>query len=108
MPYELKRSMNGKYLFSLKGERHEVLFTSGLFPKKADALATIEAVRRHGGGEKGIELRRAATGSAFFVVKTERDQVVGRSELFESETEAWRAMQATRKHCPTVDVRDWS
>lgn len=107
MPYELKRS-DGKYLFNLKGERHEVLLVSGPFPKKTEALAAIEAVRKFGASESGFELRRAATGSPFYVLKTGGDKVLGRSELFESESAAWRAMQAARKHCLTVDVRDWS
>lgn len=107
MPYELKRS-DGKYLFNLKGEQHEVLLTSPAFPRKAEALAAIEAARKVGATEKGFELRRAATGSPFFVLKADRDQVICRSELFDSENAAWRAMQAARKHCPTVDVRDWS
>lgn len=107
MPYELKRSA-GKYLFNLKGEQHEVLLVSGAYPKKAEALAAIEAVRRLGADEKSFELRRAATGDAFFVLKARKDDVLVRSELFESEGAAWRAMQVARKHCPTVDVRDWS
>ncbi|HVJ81138.1 MAG TPA: YegP family protein [Planctomycetia bacterium] len=107
MPYELKRSA-GKYLFNLKGEQHEVLLMSAPFPKKAEALAAIETVRKIGASEAGFELRRAATGSPFYVLKTGRDEVLCRSELFENETAAWKAMQSARKHCPTVDVRDWS
>jgi uncharacterized protein YegP (UPF0339 family) len=108
MPYELKRSADGKYIVNLKGEQHEVLLTSSPFPRKAEALAAIEAVRKHGATERGFELKRAVTGSPFFVVKAERDVVLGRSELFASESAAWKAMQAARKHCGTVDVRDWS
>ena len=108
MPYELKRSA-GKYLFNLKGEQHEVLLTSGYFPKKTEALAAIETVRRLGADSKSFELRQAATGSRFFVLKAKSaDEVLVRSELFESEGAAWRAMQVACKHCPTVDVRDWS
>ncbi len=107
MPYELKRSA-GKFLFNLKGERHEVLLTSGFFPKKEEALAAIETVRRLGVDAKSYELRRAATGSAFFVLKARANEVLVKSELFESESAAFRAMHVMTKQCPTVDVRDWS
>ena len=108
MPYELKRSA-GKYLFNLKDEQHGVLLTSGYFPKKTEALAAIEAVRRIGADSRSFELQRAATGSRFFVLKAPQAQeILARSGLFESEGAAWRAMQAVCKHCPTVDVRDWS
>ncbi len=107
MPYELKRSA-GKYLFNLKGERHEVLLTSGFFPKKADALAAIEAVRKLGADTKSYELRRASTGSPFLVLKARANEVLVKSELFQSESEAFRAMQTMAKQCLTVDVRDWS
>jgi hypothetical protein len=108
MPYELKRSVDGKYVFNLKGEQHEVLLTSHPFPKKTEALAAIETMRRSGASESSFELKRAVTGNPFFVLKSERDEVLGRSEFFGSESAAWRAMQAARKQCPTVDVRDWS
>lgn len=108
MPYELKRANDGKFIVNLKGEQHEVLLTSGPFPKKAAALAAIDAACTHGADEKGFELKRAVTGNRFFVLKTGRDEVLGRSELFASEGAAWRAMQSARKHCATIDVRDWS
>lgn len=107
MPYELKRR-EGKFFFDLKSDEHETLLTSAPFPKRTEALAAIETARKLGGREKAFELKRAATGSPFFVLKSERDQVLCRSELFSSESAAWKAMQAARKHCPTVDVRDWS
>ncbi len=107
MPYELKRSA-GKYLFNLKGERHEVLLTSGFFPKREDALAAIEAVRKLGADEKAYEMRRGAEGCPFFVLKARPNEVLVKSELFESESAAFRAMQTLTKHCPTVDLRDWS
>ncbi len=108
MPYELKRSVDGKYIVNLKGEQHELLLISGPFPKKAAALAAIEAARVHGAREQGFELKRAVTGSPFFVLKAGRDEVLGRSEFFPSENAAWKAMQAARKHCATIEVRDWS
>jgi len=107
MPYELKRSA-GKYLFNLKGERHEVLLTSGFYPKKEEALAAIETVRKLGADVKSYELRRAATGSPFFVLKARANEVLVKSELFESESAAFRAMQTLTKQCATVDLRDWS
>ena len=107
MPYELKRSA-GKFLFNLKGEQHEVLLTSGYFPKKTEALAAIETVRKLGADSKSFELCRAATGSRFFVLKAGANEVLVRSELFESEGAAWKAIQTACKHCTTVDIRDWS
>jgi uncharacterized protein YegP (UPF0339 family) len=108
MPYELKRANDGKYIVNLKGDQHEVLLTSGPFPKKAAAMAAIEAARVHGASAQGFELKRAVTGSPFYVLKAGRDEVVGRSEFFASEGAAWRAMESARKHCVTIDVRDWS
>lgn len=108
MPYELKRATNGMFIVSLKGEQHEVLFTSGPFSKKSSALEVIEAARLHGANERGFELKRAVSGNPFFVLKATQDRVLGRSALFESEGAAWRAMQAARKHCGTIAVLDWS
>jgi uncharacterized protein len=107
MPYELKRS-SGKYLFNLKGEQHEVLLTSGLFPKREDALAAIDTVRKLGADLKSYEMRRGATGNPFFVLKARANEVLAKSELFESESAAFRAMQVMTKHCSSVDLRDWS
>lgn len=107
MPYELKRS-EGKFIFNLKGEQQETILTSSPFPKKAEALAAIEAAQKLGTNERAFELKRAITGTPFFVLKAEGDQVLCRSEFFGSEGAAWRAMQAARKLCPSIDVRDWS
>jgi uncharacterized protein YegP (UPF0339 family) len=107
MPYELKRSA-GKFLFNLKGEQHEVLLTSGFFPKREDALAAIETVRKLGADSKSYEMRRAATGSPFFVLKARANEVLVKSEVYESESAAFRAMQVMTKQCSTVDLRDWS
>jgi uncharacterized protein YegP (UPF0339 family) len=106
MSFELKRSA-GKFVFNLKGEAQETLLTSQPFPKKMDALAAIEAAKKRSSDQRAFELRRSVTGNPFFVLKSDRDEELGRSGLFGSEGAAWRAMEAARKATPKAEVRDW-
>jgi uncharacterized protein YegP (UPF0339 family) len=107
MPYELKRA-DGKFVFNLKAESLEVVLTSNAYKQHHEALAAIEAARTHGASESGFELKRSVTGGVFFVLKSPKEEVLGRSAWYADEHAAWRAMQTARRLCPAADVRDWS
>lgn len=48
MPYEIKKTANGKFMFNLKAANYEVILTSEVYEQKASALAGIESVRANG------------------------------------------------------------
>jgi uncharacterized protein len=86
--YEL-RVQKGKYIFSLKTNIGQVMFTSREFATKAEALQAIEACRSNAASETQFELKKLPTQALFFVLKSGDGQVLGTSELYG--TNDWRA-----------------
>lgn len=106
MPYELKKSSNGKFMFNLKAANHEVILTSELYEQKASALNGIESVRQHSPKDENFEMRKTTSNQPYFVLKASNGQVIGKSESYSSDSAAKNGVESVKKNGGSKDVND--
>lgn len=106
MSYEIKRSQNGLFMFNLKATNHEVILTSEGYEQKAEALAGIELVRKNGLDAANFELRTTAVTYPYFVLKAANQQVIGKSEMYSSESAAKDGIESVKKNCSSTEIKD--
>ena len=106
MPYEIKKTANGKYMFNLKAANHEVILTSEVYEQKASALAGIESVRANGTQDANFEMKKSSANQPYFVLKAANQQIIGKSEMYSSEMAAQNGIESVKKNCGSIEIKD--
>lgn len=106
MPYEIKKTSAGKFMFNLKAANHEVILTSEQYEKKDAAMNGIASVQTHGTADKNFEHKKSTAGQPYFVLKASNGQVIGKSEMYLAEAAAKSGMESVRKNAPSKDIKD--
>jgi hypothetical protein len=104
--FELKAAENGKFMFNLKAGNGQVILTSQMYVDKAGAENGIASVKQHAADEAFFERKTAADGSPYFVLKAANDQIIGKSEMYSSESARDNGIASVRNHAPEAAVND--
>lgn len=83
--FELKTAKDGQTYFNLKAGNGETILSSEMYKTKASALNGIESVRKNSPDPKRYLKKVASNGKFHFSLRAANHQVIGTSELYETE-----------------------
>ncbi|MFB3923694.1 MAG: YegP family protein [Terriglobia bacterium] len=104
--YEIKRAKNHEYYFNLKAANGETILTSETYKAKASAKNGIKSVMTNSPREDRYERRASPSGKFFFVLKAANREVIGRSEMYESEASRDNGIESVKTNGPAADLID--
>jgi uncharacterized protein YegP (UPF0339 family) len=104
--YELKAAPGHQFIFYLKAANGEVILASETYCSKADALQSIESVRRSCTLDDRFERKHSARSQPFFILRSLDDEILGRSETYASEGAREKGIRSVMKNGPIADTRD--
>ena len=84
--FELKKSKNDKFYFSLLAGQGQTILSSEMYEAKASAVNGIESVKKNAGDAARYDKAVAKNGSPYFNLKAANGQVIGSSEMYSSES----------------------
>ena len=84
--YELKRSRDQKYYWTLQADNNEVLLTSETYASKGNAENGVASAKRNSSSEGNYDRRNASNTQYYFVLRAGNNEVLGTSEMY---TTAW-------------------
>lgn len=99
---------NGEFQFSLKAGNGQPILTSEGYSTKAACENGIDSVRNNSQDDSRYEKRQSANGSPYFVLKAANGQVIGNSEMYESNAACENGMASVKKNAPDAAVSDES
>ena len=82
--FELKKSKNDKYFFSLLAGNGQKILASEMYESKASAVSGIESVKKNAPDDSRYERLVGKDGSPYFTLKAGNGQVIGASEMYSS------------------------
>ena len=100
--YELKSTSAGKWMFNLKAGNHQVILTSQSYDSKQSATDGIESVRKNGAVAASFEKKVAASGAPYFVLKSSNGQVIGTSEMYQSDAARDNGIASVIENSPST------
>jgi len=86
--FEIFKGLDGKYYFHLKANNGEIVLQSQSYTTKASATTGVASVKTNGAILGRFEVRAAADGQSYFVLKAANGAVIGRSEMYVSASNA--------------------
>jgi uncharacterized protein YegP (UPF0339 family) len=104
--FELSKSNDGQYRFSLKASNGQTVLTSELYTEKRGVLSGIESVRRNAPINERYERKTAKNGEPYFVLKAPNGQVIGLSETYSSTAAMEKGIESVKKSSQDSVVED--
>ncbi len=104
--FELFQSeATSKYHFRLKAGNGEIILQSQAYKDKSGALNGIESIKKNATTEDNFEIKEAANGKYYFLVKAGNGQIIGQSQQYKSESGMKNGVKSVIKNAPS-EVKD--
>jgi uncharacterized protein YegP (UPF0339 family) len=97
---------NGEYQFNLKAGNGQTILTSEGYKAKASCENGIESVRVNSQSDDRFERKTSSNGKPYFSLKASNGQVIGTSEMYESEAGRDNGIESVKANAPGADVDD--
>jgi uncharacterized protein len=104
--FVITQRKDGEYQFNLKAGNGQVILTSQGYAAKASCLNGVESVRTNSADDSRFDRQTAANGKFYFNLKASNGQVVGNSQMYESEASRDNGIESVKNNAPDAAVED--
>lgn len=104
--FEISKRKNGEFQFNLKAGNGQVILSSEGYADKAGCRNGIESVRKNSQEDGRYDRRTAANGKFYFNLKAANSQIIGTSEMYDSEAGRDNGIASVKTNAPDAEVVD--
>ncbi len=102
----LKKSKSGKFSFNLVAGNGQVVLTSEAYNTKASANNGIKSIRKNCLDDACFERKVAKNGKPYFTLKSTNGQVIGKSQMYSSNSSMEKGIRSVAANGPSEQVDD--
>ena len=102
--YVMKQTAGGSWRFNLKASNGQVILTSENYNSKSACQNGIESVKTNSPNDARYERKTSSGGQPFFNLKATNGQVIGTSEMYNSESARENGIESVKTNGPTSPV----
>ncbi|RYC67009.1 MULTISPECIES: YegP family protein [Spirosoma] len=95
---------NGEFQFNLKATNGQVILSSEGYSSASACENGIESVKKNAPDDDRYERKTSTNGKFYFTLKAGNGQVIGSSELYESESGRDNGIESVKKNAPDAEV----
>lgn len=104
--FELKKSANGQFHFSLKAGNNEIILKGEMYNSKKSARAGIASVQSNARNNDRYSKLTSANGKFYFSLKAANHKVIGTGELYSSEAGRDAGIKSVKANGITKVIED--
>jgi uncharacterized protein YegP (UPF0339 family) len=104
--FEITVRKDGEFQFNLKAGNGQVILTSEGYSSKSGCLNGVESVRKNAQDDSKFERKTAKNGKPYFNLKATNGQIIGNSEMYESEASRENGIESVKKNAPEAEISD--
>ena len=97
---------NGEFQFNLKAGNGQTILSSEGYSSKSSCENGIASVRKNAADDARFERKTSTNGKFYFNLKATNGQVIGSSEMYESESSRENGIASVMKNAPDATVED--
>jgi uncharacterized protein YegP (UPF0339 family) len=106
--FEIKRTVNGKFMFNLKAANDQIILTSQTYETKENAEHGIASVKQNAAFDERYQEKVGTDGAPYFVLHASNKLVIGRSEMYSSREAMHKGMASVKKNAQAAETVDLS
>ena len=104
--FDLKKSSNGKFFFTLKASNGQAILSSEMYETRASASKGIASVQKNAADAARFQRLEGKDGSPYFVLKAANHQIIGSSQLYATEASRATGIASVKSNGPTTAIKD--
>ena len=104
--FVITKRTNGEFQFNLKADNGQVILSSEGYSTKPNCQNGIESVRTNSRDDSKYDLKTSTNGKAYFNLKAANGQIIGTSEMYESEAARNNGIASVKANAPKAVVDD--
>ncbi len=104
--FALKTGNDGQFYFNLKADNGQVILSSEGYSSKAARENGIESVRKNSVDDGRYEKKSATNGKFYFNLKAANSQVIGKSQMYESEAGCDNGIRSVKTNAPDAEITE--
>lgn len=104
--FELKKSANNKFYFTLTAANGQVILAGEMHNDRAGALAAVDEARTRGAEDANYERLVAKDDSPYFLLKAADGRVLGQSQMYSSAAARDEGVKSCLTNAPGAAVDD--
>lgn len=104
--FELYKDKRGEFRFRLKAGNGEIILASEGYKTKSAATNGIESVSKNAADEARFEKKKSKNDKPYFVLKAANHQVIGNSEMYESDASCANGIKSVMNAAPNANIDD--
>lgn len=104
--FELKTAKSGQFHFNLLAGNGQIILQSEMYESKASALNGIESIKKNAGDDARYDRLTSSSGKPYFRLKAGNHQVIGQSQMYESEAGRDNGIESVKKNGPEAETVD--
>ncbi len=106
MKFEIFKDKAGKFRFRLKATNGEILLASEAYESKAGCKNGIESVKANAPEKGRFDRKDSTNGKFYFTLKAKNHQVIGISEIYDTEKARDNGIESVMKNAPGATVAE--
>lgn len=104
--FELKKSSNGQFHWSLHAENNQKILSSEMYTTKQAALNGINSVKTNASIDARYDRRVAKNGQPYFVLKAANGEIIGTSEQYSNNEGMEEGIRSVKSNAPTAPTQE--
>jgi hypothetical protein len=96
--YVISKAKNDEVYFNLKATNGQTILTSQMYSSESACFNGIESVRTNCSDDSKFERKQSVNNKPYFVMKAANGQVIGNSEMYESEAGMENGITSVKKN----------
>lgn len=104
--FELKMAKSGQYHFNLLASNGQIILQSEMYESKASALNGIASIQKNAADDARYDRLVSKSEKPYFVIKAANHQVIGQSQMYESEAGRDNGIESVKKNAPEGTIVD--
>lgn len=104
--FVITKRKNDEFQFNLKAGNGQNILSSEGYSAKAGCENGIESVRKNSQEDNKFERKTSTNGKAYFNLKASNGQIIGTSEMYESEAARDSGIASVKTNAPDATVDD--
>lgn len=104
--FEIILRKNNEYQFNLKASNGQVILSSEGYTTKENCKRGIQSVKINAAFDHSFERKTSKNLKYFFNLKSTNGQIIGTSELYESESSRENGIYSVQRNAPEAEVVD--
>lgn len=104
--FVISERKNGDFQFVLKAGNGQVILASQGYASKASCTNGIESVKTNAPDDGRFDRLTSSNGKWYFNLKAANGQIIGTSEMYESEAGRENGIESVKKNAPDATVED--